>query len=190
MPDRAISTVIFDIDGVVAATPHEQAWREALTGFADPARFTHRVYQQHVAGKPRMDGARAALRELGVPDADRAAVGYAEKKQALIDELIAARQFDVFPDATRLLQAVRAHGLRTAAASSSKNANPMLALIAFNPAACSMRSTPMYAAATSRTASRRRTSSLPPPTNWAWRLPMRWWSKNSPSGVTRPARGA
>lgn len=131
MPDRAIRAVIFDIDGVVAATPHEQAWREALTGFADPAGFTTAFYQQHVAGKPRMDGARSALRQLGVPDADRAAVSYAEKKQALIDELIAARQFDVFPDATRLLQAVRAHGLRTAAASSSKNANPMLALIPF-----------------------------------------------------------
>jgi len=132
MPTRPIRAAIFDIDGVVAATPHEQAWRQALAGYADPARFTTAFYQQYVAGKPRMDGARAALRELGVPDADRAAVSYAENKQALIDHLIAARRFDVFPDAVRLLQAMRASGLRIAAASSSKNANAMLALIPFN----------------------------------------------------------
>ena len=29
---------IFDVDGVLLASPHEQAWREALTGLAAPAR--------------------------------------------------------------------------------------------------------------------------------------------------------
>jgi len=31
---------IFDVDGVLVASPHERAWRESLVGYADPARFT------------------------------------------------------------------------------------------------------------------------------------------------------
>ncbi len=131
MPTRTFQAVIFDIDGVVVETPHEQAWREALTGFADPARFTTEFYQQNVAGKPRMDGALAALRALGVPNAETAVRAYAERKQRMIDELIAKRAFAVFPDAVRLLEALKAHEIRVAAASSSKNANPMLRLIPF-----------------------------------------------------------
>ena len=50
------------------------------TGFADPARFTTEFYQAHVAGKPRMDGARATLEGLGVPDAAAQAAEYAEEE--------------------------------------------------------------------------------------------------------------
>ena len=131
MPTRTFRAVIFDIDGVVVETPHEQAWREALIGIADPARFTTAFYQQNVAGKPRMDGALAALRGLGVLDAEAAVHAYAERKQKLIDELIAKRAFAVFPDAVRFLEALKTHAIRVAAASSSKNANPMLKLIPF-----------------------------------------------------------
>jgi beta-phosphoglucomutase family hydrolase len=131
MPARTFQAVIFDIDGVVVETPHEQAWREAIAGFADPRHFTTAFYQQNVAGKPRMDGALAALRALGVPNAETAVHAYAERKQQLIDQLIAKRAFAVFPDAMHLLEALKAHGIRVAAASSSKNANPMLQLIPF-----------------------------------------------------------
>ena len=48
---------IFDVDGVLVASPHERAWREALVGYVAPARFTTEFYQAHVAGKPRLDGA-------------------------------------------------------------------------------------------------------------------------------------
>ena len=30
---RMICAAIFDVDGVLVASPHERAWREALTGF-------------------------------------------------------------------------------------------------------------------------------------------------------------
>src|SRR5471032_3231329 len=72
---------IFDVDGVLLASPHEQAWREALVGFAEPRLFTTAMYQAHVAGKPRLSGARAALEALGVPDADQRSIHYAECKQ-------------------------------------------------------------------------------------------------------------
>lgn len=121
-----VSAAIFDVDGVLVASPHERAWREALTGYADPAAFTTEFYQAYVAGKPRLDGARSALEHLGVAEADRLAPAYAEHKQALVDDLIKHGQFEAFPDAVRLADALHKAGFRLALASSSKNADSML----------------------------------------------------------------
>ena len=117
---------IFDVDGVLLASPHERAWREALEGFADPAGFTTEFYQAHVAGKPRGDGALAALAGLGVANAQARALAYAEHKQHLLEEFIAAGEFTAFFDAVRLAQALHARGLKLAVASSSKNASAMM----------------------------------------------------------------
>lgn len=130
-----LSATIFDVDGVLLASPHERAWREALRGFAEPDRFTTAMYQAHVAGKPRLSSARAALEQLGVPDAEHQAAVYAQRKQKRVEELIAAKSFTAFPDAIRFVQAVKALGLRMAVASSSKNANQMLQLIELSPGA-------------------------------------------------------
>jgi HAD superfamily hydrolase (TIGR01509 family) len=117
---------IFDVDGVLLASPHQQAWREALVGFADPGRFTTAIYQAQVAGKPRLDGARAALEALGVANAEGQAAAYAERKQAGLERLIEAGAVSAFPDALRFVAAVAALGLPMAVASSSKNANQMM----------------------------------------------------------------
>ena len=45
-----IHLVIFDVDGVLVASPHERAWREALAGFADPAAFSLRVQDSPLPG--------------------------------------------------------------------------------------------------------------------------------------------
>ena len=124
-------TIIFDVDGVILDSPHEQAWRAALTGFADPARFTSELYQRVVAGRPRLDGASAALVALGVPASK--AGDYAARKQTLIENLIAAGSFTVYPDALRAVQRFAAAGCRLAVASSSKNANAMLEKIPVGP---------------------------------------------------------
>jgi beta-phosphoglucomutase len=117
---------IFDVDGVLVASPHERAWREALDGYADRARFTTDFYQARVAGKPRLDGARATLEGLGVPDAAARTAEYARKKQALVDRLIAEGSFEAFPDAVRFAAALHAAGLQLALASSSKNVAAMM----------------------------------------------------------------
>lgn len=121
-----LHAAIFDVDGVLVASPHERAWREALEGYADPSLFTTEFYQAHVAGKSRLDGARTTLEGLGVPDAGTWVGAYAEKKQAIIDRLIQKGSFDAFPDAMRFAAALSAAGLKLALASSSKNAAAML----------------------------------------------------------------
>lgn len=136
------SAAIFDVDGVLVDSPHERAWRQTMqelmeTSWSDirsstsytPERFTSGVYQEVVAGKPRLSGARAALDYFGVPDAERRAEGYGERKQQRVLELITAGEFTAFPDALRLVLAVADLGLRLAAASSSKNAGLMLGRI-------------------------------------------------------------
>lgn len=123
---RMLNGAIFDVDGVLVASPHEAAWRDALSGYADPLRFTTEFYQAYVAGKPRQDGALSTLERLGVPDAAQRASEYATKKQALIERLIAQGKFNAFPDAVRLAVGLRDLGLKLALASSSKNVGAML----------------------------------------------------------------
>jgi len=127
-PERTqrLSAAIFDVDGVLLASPHERAWREALGDPADEARFTSAMYQSQVAGKPRFAGAVAALQALGRPHADRDAAIYAERKQRRLEELMHAGAVTGFPDALRFVRAVMALGWPIAVASSSKNANEMM----------------------------------------------------------------
>ncbi len=120
-----IRAVVLDVDGVIVDSPHEAAWRAALAGFTDPARLTPALYRSLVAGRPRLDGARAILDHLGLDPT--LAEPYAQAKQQRIVDLIAAGRFAAFPDALRFLAAAKARGLRLAAASSSRNANLMLA---------------------------------------------------------------
>ena len=107
--------------GRVAA--HERAWRETLAELLGPdvaAPFTTVVYQERVAGRPRLAGARAVLDWLGIPDAEVRSIEYARRKQRRLEELIDAGDFTAFPDALRLVTALRARGFRLAAASSSR----------------------------------------------------------------------
>jgi beta-phosphoglucomutase-like phosphatase (HAD superfamily) len=125
--------------GVMVASPQERAWRESLrdlmattwgtVGSYSPECFTTAVYQEYVAGRPRLSGARAALDYFHVPDAERRSVEYAQQKQRRLEELIEAGEFLVFPDALRFALALRARGFRLGVASSSKNANVFLARI-------------------------------------------------------------
>jgi beta-phosphoglucomutase-like phosphatase (HAD superfamily) len=135
----AFAGAVLDVDGVLVDSPHERAWREALRELMEgdwsdirdattwsPAAFTPRVYQEVLSGKPRMVGARAALDHFGVPDAERRAGAYADRKQAMLIELIDAGRFRAYPDALRFVLAVREAGIRLAAASSSRNAGLFL----------------------------------------------------------------
>jgi beta-phosphoglucomutase-like phosphatase (HAD superfamily) len=133
---------IFDVDGVLVDSPHERAWRETLRELMEtewrelrrrthyaPERFTAQVYQELVAGKPRMSGARAIMEHFEVPNPEAMAEIYAMHKQRRIIRLARNGEFHAFPDALRFILAVRAAGIRVAAASSSKNAGLFLGAI-------------------------------------------------------------
>ena len=139
MPKR-FQGAIFDVDGVLVDSPHEKAWRESLRELMEndwsdirdqttwsPEAFTSRVYEEHMSGKPRMDGARAALEYFHVPDDDDHRLAqYADRKQAMVVRLIEAGDFTAYPDALRFIIAVKDAGIRVAAASSSRNAKLLL----------------------------------------------------------------
>ena len=130
---------IFDVDGVLVDSPHEAAWRDTFTELMEnewadirdqtswtPGAFTPLVYQQVLSGKPRMEGALAALEHFGVPEPDKRVGAYADLKQEMVVELIKEGKFSAYPDALRFLLAVKDSGIKVAAASSSKNAGLFL----------------------------------------------------------------
>lgn len=133
---------IFDVDGVLVDSPHEKAWREGLRELMEgdwsdirdqtswsPEAFTPQVYGSEMSGKPRFKGAQAALEYFGVPDAEERAREYGDRKQAMIVELIEAKDFREYPDALRFVMALKESGVLIAAASSSKNAGAFLRLV-------------------------------------------------------------
>src|SRR5918994_387173 len=148
----AFRGAIFDVDGVLVDSPHELAWRESLQMLMEgewrevrgqtswtPERFTSAVYQQAMAGKPRMAGARAALEYFGVPNVEARAERYAAAKQEQVVKLIEKGRFMAFPDALRFILAVKGAGIRVAAASSSKNAKLFLERIRLDTFAAEQR---------------------------------------------------
>jgi beta-phosphoglucomutase len=130
---------LFDVDGVLVDSPHEQAWHEGLRQLMEnewsdvrpqtsysPEKFTPEVYQRVMSGKPRYAGARAVLEHFGVPYPEERAREYGDRKQVMIVELIEVSEFHAYPDALRFVLAVKEAGILIAAASSSKNANAFL----------------------------------------------------------------
>jgi trehalose/maltose hydrolase-like predicted phosphorylase/beta-phosphoglucomutase-like phosphatase (HAD superfamily) len=143
---------IFDVDGVLVDSPHELAWREAFRELMEgawrdvrdqaswtPERFTSAVYQQVMAGRPRMSGARAAMEYFGVPDIDARVDQYAAAKQERVVKLIEEGRFMAFADALRFILAVKGMRVRVAAASSSKNAKLFLERIRLDTFAAEQR---------------------------------------------------
>jgi beta-phosphoglucomutase len=130
---------IFDVDGVLVDSPHEEAWRESLRELMEgpwsdivaqtsysPEKFTPALYHERMSGKPRKAGATAALEYFGVPDIDRRVQEYGEYKQEMIVRLISEGRFSAYDDAVRFVLKVKDSGIPVAAASSSKNAKMFL----------------------------------------------------------------
>jgi beta-phosphoglucomutase-like phosphatase (HAD superfamily) len=132
---------IWDIDGVVTDSPHEEAWRETLRSPEWSIKdFTSELYMNWVASRPRYEGGNNILEHYGIYEKLGAGTEkkrkeilehFCSQKNELIRQLIAKKQFGVFYDAVKLILESKVHGIRQAAASSSKNAKPMLVNIDF-----------------------------------------------------------
>lgn len=127
---------IWDIDGIVVDSPHEEAWR--VTAMKEPWNITELssyFYFAHVASRPRYEGGNNILQLNGVYERlgavskeERAKVldKYCRQKNALIKELMRRGEFKLFADAIALLLKAKNIGIRQAAASASKNVKNMM----------------------------------------------------------------
>jgi beta-phosphoglucomutase len=133
---RTTTGFIWDIDGVLIDSPHEEAWR--ITVMKEPwsaEGLTSDFYFTHVASRPRYEGAHNILELLGIYQRLGATTEegkrqllerYATEKDTLIKDLIERGEFKLFTDATSLLLKAKRAGILQAAASASKNAKSML----------------------------------------------------------------
>ncbi|MET8894301.1 HAD family hydrolase [Streptomyces albogriseolus] len=138
-----IEACLFDLDGVVTNTAvvHAAAWKEMFDAFLRErdgegfAPFTAADYDAYVDGRPRADGVRTFLRSRGIelpeggtddPPAAATVHGLGNRKNELLLAKIRTDGVEPYDSTLRYLRAVRAHGLRTAIASSSANCRDVL----------------------------------------------------------------
>lgn len=129
----SITACLFDLDGVLTTTAkvHFAAWKEMFDAYLkerDPSLrpFSQDDYDAYVDGKPRYDGVRSFLVSRGIhlDEAQIRALG--DRKNALVNKVIARQGVQPYPGSVRFLAAVRAAGLRTAVVSSSANCETVI----------------------------------------------------------------
>ncbi|GAA2632622.1 beta-phosphoglucomutase family hydrolase [Streptomyces vastus] len=143
LPDD-IQACLFDLDGVITKTAvvHAAAWKEAFDEFLrrrdgggfrpfDPVG----AYDEYVDGKPRADGVRSFLASRGIelpegrsddPPGRPTVHGLGNRKNDLLLEKIRTGGVEAYEGTLRYIEAVRAHGRRTAVVSSSANCRDVL----------------------------------------------------------------
>jgi len=144
---RRFDAVIFDLDGVITDTAslHAAAWKEmfdkVLEEISDPAGgrqapFDKKEdYLRYVDGKPRSDGVIdfLASRKIELPEGqpddapDKLTVfGLGNRKNHLFQQKLKEDGANVYDTSMRLIRDLRAHNIRTAVVSSSKNCRGIL----------------------------------------------------------------
>lgn len=139
-PDAAV----FDLDGVITFTAriHAAAWKELfdsymrdLNGEAFRPFDLNGDYRAYVDGKPRYDGVDSFLASRGIhlergaptdPPDRETVCGLGNRKNDLFESKIEELGVDVDEEAVRFVRDLRARGVHTGIASSSKNAVPIL----------------------------------------------------------------
>ncbi|MGE3309966.1 MAG: HAD family hydrolase [Limisphaerales bacterium] len=145
-PNR-FRAVLFDLDGVLTATAkvHAVAWKELFDGFLERWSREHRIpfqpfsvatdYTLYVDGKSRNDGVISFLESRGIrlppgdpgdPPGHPTVEGLAGTKDEIVHELLARDGVEVYPGAIALVRSLKAHGVRTAVVSSSRNCQLVL----------------------------------------------------------------
>ena len=141
---QQLEAVIFDTDGVITQTAavHFSAWKDVFDEFlaahatgAAAAEFTDADYRVHVDGIGRYDGVDAFLRSRGFelprgdPDdapGDDTVCAVGNKKNASFAAAIEQHGVRPYTTTRRFIEALHAHGIRTAVISASKNCEMVL----------------------------------------------------------------
>jgi beta-phosphoglucomutase family hydrolase len=146
LPDD-IRACLFDLDGVLTQTAkvHQAAWKRTFDEFLhgrDPgaAEFSPADYNQHVDGKPRLDGVRDFLASRGMtlpegtPDdpPDAATVhGVGSRKNELVLRELEEHGVEVYEGSMRYLRAARDAGLAIAVVTASANGGHVIEVAGF-----------------------------------------------------------
>jgi beta-phosphoglucomutase family hydrolase len=145
-----IRACLFDLDGVLTSTArlHEEAWKQTFDAYLrqrdgdgfEP--FTATDYVEHVDGRPRADGVRDFLTSRGItlaeghpddPPNAETVHGLGNRKNDLLQTIIAERGISPYPGSVRYLDAVRAAGLGIGVVTSSANAAAVLDAAGITP---------------------------------------------------------
>ena len=130
-----ITTCLFDLDGVLTQTAkvHARAWKEMFDAFLrerDGEDFRGFSlpgdYDEHVDGKPRLDGVRSFLTARGIDAPPETVEALGTHKNELVLELIRQQGVEAYEGSVRFAEAARDQGLRRAVVSSSTNCKDVL----------------------------------------------------------------
>jgi beta-phosphoglucomutase family hydrolase len=147
MNQLPFDAVIFDLDGVITQTAlvHSSAWKAMFDGYLRKREqdygevfreFNHTSdYLPYVDGKPRYKGVEAFLlsRNIKIPFGDPAdspemetICGLGNMKDKSFNQILLRDGVQVYPSSVRLIEDLKANGVRIGIASSSKNCKVVL----------------------------------------------------------------
>lgn len=122
--------MIWDFDGVLVFTPHEEAWRRAAEHYGVND-FDHDFYVNYVSGKPRYEGADNILTLKGVYERfnvrtekgkQKLLHEFADFKNKIVNEMFDRGEYEINKNAIKFLIEAKKAGIKHALASASKNA--------------------------------------------------------------------
>lgn len=134
------AAIIWDFDGVLVFTPHEEAWRKAAEHYGVKD-FDHDFFVNYVSGKPRYEGADNILRLKGVyerfgayteRERQKLLHEFAEFKNKLVNEMFDKGEYGINNGAIKFLIETKKAGVKHALASASKNAPKLAQKIKLN----------------------------------------------------------
>ena len=117
-----LKAVIFDLDGVIVNTVpvHFKAWKKMFGEYG--IKFGFDDYKRKVDGIPRMDGARAILKDLNKEELEEAA----RKKQSYFLKFLKKNKIQIHKTTIKLIEGLKEIGIKVAVISSSKNCKYIL----------------------------------------------------------------
>ena len=146
LPD-SVRACLFDLDGVLTQTAkvHQAAWKRTFDEFLrahhpGEREFSLDDYNQHVDGKPRMDGVRDFLTSRGIvlpegtvedPPGALTVHGLAARKNEQVLRELDEHGVEVYEGSMRYLRAARDAGLATAVVTASANGQNVIEVAGF-----------------------------------------------------------